>query len=238
MDNKKYIYFAITLNAKKESTNPREELMHYQDLILANTKSFVSTIIHDKDLLENGQPKRIHAHVFIESPTKQTCKQVLLSINDYLKINEEQIQIEGSYNAYLQVQYQIHKNNADKFQYNDFEIRTNNEKLLNERLSKQYQTPEQLKQMLLSDLKSCKSLIEFADKHGLEETNKYRNLFKDIKQEQRLDLKSLNNQIELYERLFNKLRELIIQHRTNDNFIDVKLIENLLYSFDMSKSRF
>lgn len=238
MDNKKYTYFAITINAQKESPNPRKELEHIQDLISDNTKSFFATIIHDKDILENGEPKRIHAHVFIELPIKETCKQVLKTVNDYLKINEEQIQIEGSYNPFLMVQYLIHKNNKEKFQYNDFEIITNDQKSLEERLNKIYQTPEQLKAMLLSDLKSCKTLMEFADKHGLEDTNKYRNLFKDIKQEQHLDIKSLNDMLIFYEKLFDQLHQLIIEHKTKDNFIDVKLIENLLYSLDARKSRF
>lgn len=233
MDNRKYNYFAIVVNPKKESANPTEELAHYQDLLLAKYKSFLATIIHDKDNLENGEIKTTHAHIFIDTPSKMTCKQVLTSINEILNINLNQIQVEGTNNHYLQVQYLIHKNDPNKFQYFEYDVRTNNPDLLDQRLNITYKSQDQLKQELFSDLKNCSTLLEFAEKHGIEDTNKYRNLFKDFKQEQRYDIKHLNEELNQRDLFMEKLKELLKNQTRYDGFIEAKYIENLIHSFNI-----
>lgn len=235
MDNKKYNFFCFTLNTQKESTNPTQELMHLQDILLSKYNSFLATIIHDKDILENKEPKRIHAHVFIKSNAKLTCKQQLTQLVELLNINANQIQIQGTNNQYLQVQYLVHKNDLDKYQYNFTDIKTNDQKLLIELFDKIYKSPQELKDQSQRDILECKTIVELMSKQGLDFANKYRTTFNQIKQEQKLDFPTLMSYIETYERLIERLKLVLTDNTRLDGFIEARLIDNLLHSIDFKK---
>lgn len=235
MDNKKYNFFCFTINAKKESTNPSEELMRYQAILLSKHNSFVATIIHDKDLLENNEVKLIHAHVFLKSVIKQTCKQQLSQLKELLQINENQIQIQGTNNQYLQVQYLVHKNDRNKYQYNLEEIKTNDERLLIDLLSKEYQSPQEIKDQLQVNVLEAKSFVDLVQRVGLELANKYRSSFNQIKQEQRLNTETLLSYLETYEKLIEHLKKILKDNTRYDGFIEARLIDNPLHSIDFKK---
>ena len=232
MDNKKYTYFCFTLDPQKESTNPSEELMHLQDILLSKYNSFVATIIHDKDLLENKELKHTHAHVFIQTNAKLTCKQLLTQLTEMLQINANRIQIQGTNNQYLQVQYLVHKNDLGKYQYPFTDIKTNNQDLLIELFDKEYRTPEQIAQDRERDILESKTFTELIKKQGLEFANKYRNSFNQIKQEQHLDYETLLSYIETYEKLIEHLKQVLKDNTLYDGFIEARFIENLLHTID------
>jgi len=230
MDNKKYNFFCFTLNSKKESTNPRQELVHFQDILLSKYNSFVATIIHDKDKLENNEIKLIHAHVFIKTNTKSTCKQQLTQLAELLKCDQNQIQIQGTYNQYLQVQYLVHKNDLDKYQYPFTDIRTNDAKLLEDLFDRIYQTPEEIKAQEQRDILECKTIVDLISKQGLDFANKYRSTFNQIKQEQRINYDTLMSYIETYEKVIERLKQVLKDNTLYDGFIEARLIENILHS--------
>ena len=91
----KYNIFTCVINADKKSTNPAEELELLQNT-LTEIQSFVATIIHDKDLTDNGEPKTIHAHAYIETNEKHTKKQFLDMLTDLLKIDRQRISVDGT----------------------------------------------------------------------------------------------------------------------------------------------
>lgn len=232
MDNKKYNLFCFVINASKESPNPREELEHFKALIAKNySTAFYVTNIHDKDTENNGQPKTIHLHAYIEYPKneKYTTKQQLTKMANVLSINQNQISIDPTHNNYLYIQYLAsHKNDVDKYHYDHTLATTNDLLLFEERYNTAYQTPEDKEREMLNDLLGSPTLIEFASKHGLEKANKFRNLYKDFQQEQRTDVKQLNGIIENYEKFVNRLEKAIDLHKTYDNHIDVDIIINLI----------
>ena len=97
-----------------------------------------------------------------------------------------------------------------------------------DRYNQVYVRPEDKEREMLKDLLTSKTLIDFANKHGLEKANKFRNLYKDFKQEQHQDLKTLNEYIEHYEKFIERLKEALQNHKTYDNHIDIDIIYNLL----------
>ena len=205
----KYNIFTCVLNADKKSTNPAEELALLQNTLLTDIFSFVATIIHDKDLTDNGEPKTIHAHAYIETNEKHTKKQFLDMLTDLLKIDRQRISVDGTKSNVLMLQYLIHKNQPNKEQYEVDRIITNNKELLAERMNTKYKTKEQKQNDLLNDIKNCKSIIELADKQGIETANKFRNIFNQIKQEQKQDYQSLIKDINLYKIILEKIYKLL-----------------------------
>lgn len=205
----KYDIFTCVFNADKKSTNPAEELELLQNTLLTDIFSFVATIIHDKDLTDNGEPKTIHAHAYIETNEKHTKKQFLDMLTDLLKIDRQRISVDGTKSNVLMLQYLTHKNQPNKAQYEVDRIITNNKELLAERMNTKYKTKEQKQNDLLNDIKNCKSIIELANKQGIETANKFRNIFNQIKQEQKQDYQSLIKDINVYKIILEKIYKLL-----------------------------
>ena len=204
----KYNIFTCVINADKKSTNPAEELELLQNT-LTEIQSFVATIIHDKDLTDNGEPKTIHMHAYIETNEKHTKKQFIDILSELLQIDKQKISVDGTKSNVLMLQYLTHKNQPNKAQYEVDRIITNNKELLNERMNTRYKTKEQKNNDLLADITNCKTILELADKQGIETANKYRNTFNQIKQEQKQDYQSLIEQISLYRIILGKINKLL-----------------------------
>ena len=205
----KYSIFTCVFNADKKSTNPAEELALLQNTLTDNISSFVATIIHDKDLTDNGEPKTIHMHAYIETNQKHTKKQFLDMLSELLQIDKQKISVDGTKSNVLMLQYLTHKNQPNKAQYEVDRIITNNKKLLNERMNTQYKTKEQKNNDLLADITNSNTILELAVKQGIETANKYRNTFNQIKQEQKQDYQSLIEQISLYRIILGKINKLL-----------------------------
>ena len=204
----KYNIFTCVINADKKSTNPTEELALLQNT-LTEIQSFVATIIHDKDLTDNGEPKTIHMHAYIETNEKHTKKQFIDILSELLQIDKQKISVDGTKSNVLMLQYLTHKNQPNKAQYEVDRIITNNKELLNERMNTKYKTKEQKNNDLLADITNCKTILELTEKQGIETANKYRNTFNQIKQEQRQDYQSLIEQINLYRIILGKINKLL-----------------------------
>lgn len=70
--------------------------------------------LHDKDLKEDGTPKKAHYHILVAYPNTTTYNNAL---NFAKKFGANIVipcdSVKGSY------EYQVHKNNPEKYQYND-----------------------------------------------------------------------------------------------------------------------
>ena len=204
----KYNIFACVFNADKKSTNPAEELELLQNT-LTEIQSFVATIIHDKDLTDNGEPKTIHMHAYIETNEKHTKKQFLDMLTELLKIDRERISIDGTKSNVLMLQYLTHKNQPSKAQYEVDRIITNNKEILAERMNSKYKTKEEKENELKNDIKNCTTILDLMDKYGVDTANKVKGLFNQIKQEQKQDYQSLVKEIELYRIILRKIYKLL-----------------------------
>ena len=226
----KYNIFTCVFNADKKSTNPAKELALLQNTLLTDIFSFVATIIHDKDITDNGEPKTIHMHAYIETNEKHTKKQFIDILSELLQIDKQKISVDGTKSNVLMLQYLTHKNQPNKAQYEIDRIITNNKELLNERMNTKYKTKEQKNNDLLVDMKNSKTILELAEKQGIETANKYRNTFNQIKEEEKQDYKSLLKQLELYKIILGKIYKLLNEpYITNQ---ENELRDSILKIFD------
>jgi hypothetical protein len=142
--------------------------------------SFVATILHDRDTNEDGTPKQIHVHAFIEHQEDgQTLSDWLKTICEIVKAKKEQVSIETSSNKILLLQYLRH-DRKDKAKYTADEIQTTDRAELETRLNTQYEKPKDDDQALQDALLNSVNLTELMTTLGAKEANKYRGLFKDL----------------------------------------------------------
>lgn len=185
---------AIVINAQKESPNPLQELEQIQSILLTLYKTFIATIIHDKDKLVNGDLKTIHLHAYIELGQKYTLKAILDTLSNSLSIDKCNIQIEPTNNDYLIVQYLTHKNDKDKTNYPIENIKTNDSELLLDKWNKTYKSEDEIRREILHKCPTT-DFIELVDIYGISQVNSLRGLIKDIKAESKDSTKVLEKKI-------------------------------------------
>lgn len=164
----------LTINAQKENASKVAELETLSTTLLSYYKEpFIATIIHDQDKNEDGTPKTIHLHAFIETPLKPTKKALLDELIELTGYNAEQIGILATNNDYLLVQYLTHKNDKDKAQYDKTLVKTSDLLEYEARLNKGYEKPKTLEE-LFQNARTLEDLIKVI---GIKEANKYYRLF-------------------------------------------------------------
>lgn len=76
-------------------------------------------IKHDKDVFEDGTPKKTHYHLYIKTSSRVRLSTIALR----LEIDDRFVEFVKNTRSCLQ--YLIHKNNKDKYQYNASDVVTN-----------------------------------------------------------------------------------------------------------------
>lgn len=79
-------------------------------------------IVHDKDINDNGELKTVHIHLSLISDKRHQLKYYLYLISDLLGVNENLISVKPSNSDAGDLQYLVHKNNPDKYQYDSKDI--------------------------------------------------------------------------------------------------------------------
>ena len=98
------------------------------DLITDELKSQLFTyalIVHDKDTDKDGVLKKKHIHLVFECPKRHRLSYYLNRLTEIFNVDKDLISVQVSNSFSGDIQYLIHKNNSDKFQYNVNEIVTN-----------------------------------------------------------------------------------------------------------------
>lgn len=91
----------------------------------ANCKMY-GYILHDKDVLEDGSGKTPHIHlVALLNSNRCRLSTTLNNISSALGVSEMAITIDKCSDFNGSIQYLIHKNNQDKYQYSVLDITTN-----------------------------------------------------------------------------------------------------------------
>lgn len=85
-------------------------------------------ILHDKDYDKNGIAKLPHIHIVLFNAPRKRLSTYINEIADNLNINPLAVQIEKAVNLEGCIQYLIHKNDIEKWQYSINEIKTNIDK--------------------------------------------------------------------------------------------------------------
>lgn len=83
------------------------------------------SIVHDKDINEDGTFKNKHIHLVVSFATKIRKKTLLNVLSKVFNADLDAITIDKVFNFSSCVQYLFHLNNSDKYQYNFNECVTN-----------------------------------------------------------------------------------------------------------------
>lgn len=125
--------FSLDTKAKKvacivnppegSDTFPPDFYVSLNEWLIENTDVY-AYILHDLDITDEGEQKRHHIHIYFEG---KTCRRLLANLNglaDALKYDPQQISIEKATSIEGCVQYMLHKNNPEKYQYDKRDIIT------------------------------------------------------------------------------------------------------------------
>lgn len=138
-------------------------------------------ILHDKDVNNDGEFKRAHYHCVLSSVKRYRVKQIINLFVDCLSTNEENIQVMECDNFIACVQYLIHKNDLDKYQYNYKDIISNDSinliPILNELIIIDKVTTQKLFDLIFKDGLSRKEIIFSI---GIGAYQHYRNTINDL----------------------------------------------------------
>ena len=214
-NNQKFNIFGIVINAPKEKATHEQASDFFRAILTAlkdyNKIKFFASAIHDQDTHEDGTPKVIHLHIEIETFEKYTNLTFLKDFCNTLGVDKGLVSLNGSNNLFLLVQYLRHKNDPKKHQYEDSAIITSNRELYENLYNADYESKADI---LKRALKTSQTLDDFIEVLGVEDANKYRNLFKDLKIEQGADLKGIIEKLGLtrreYESLYNFTNDLLM----------------------------
>lgn len=210
--NKTSEYFFVTINAPLEKAS-RETLEAYISTLQSYySKTFIASVIHDKDKHEDGASKTIHLHAFIDTPNKPTKKALLRELTELLGINEEQVGIRATNSRILLVQYLTHKNDKNKAPYSLEEVQTSNQEEFDKRFNEKYEKPqtETLLEILNRSLEEDPSYNHFCERVGFEMGHKFRSSFNQLREEKSYDYASL---LEMNKELKKKLQEQVDLNR-------------------------
>ena len=138
-------------------------------------------IKHDKDVSDNGEMKTLHYHVVVLNSVKkrQRLSTILTALAVALQVNTMAISIEPLKNDIGSLQYLLHKNDAEKYQYSKSDIVTNIDlKELDTYLLAENDniTIDRLVYLCTT----CNNLIEVMQAVGLGRYHIYRNVIHDI----------------------------------------------------------
>lgn len=185
-NNSKFDKWCLVINEPKEKATTDQDNDFFMSAASTlqnyNRFKFFASIIHDKDILENGEPKTKHMHIVYTTPLKNTILGELKEISSILNIDKRLLSLEGSNNEFLMVQYLTHKNQPNKTQYDYSEIITNNSEELEQKYNFDYKDPEA---ELLATLQECETITDFAIKLGPTKARQFLGLFKDMQNERK-----------------------------------------------------
>lgn len=151
------------------------DLHHIYDELCKDGYLF-AYIIHDRDNDDKGVIKRRHLHLVLECPTRRRVSYYIKHLSLMFGVQRTQVQVEVSNNFDWDVQYLIHKNNPDKYQYDVSEITTNmSVSELEERLLTVVHK-EVTAKTIFEIIKSCKTKSMVIFRLGLGNANIYKSI--------------------------------------------------------------
>ena len=97
--------------------------------------SYVACIMHDKDIdEETNHRKTRHYHVVLELDSICRVGTCLKWLSNLFHCNENQITIDKCTSLAMQSRYLLHMDDFDKYQYDKFDVATNNQARFNDYL--------------------------------------------------------------------------------------------------------
>lgn len=155
------------------------EYLNALDYWLSENANAWAYIVHSLDTLEDGTPKTPHIHLYAEL---NVCQRLLTTLNklaDCLDCDTRQISVEKCQSMEGAIQYMIHRDNPEKYQYPPSDIRCSfDESELKTILESEGGTLSL--ERIIGVCGSAPNLTEVIRKIGVPHYVKYRNLILDI----------------------------------------------------------
>ena len=178
-DRTQKVNFVISLKGMEDEGSKFE----FKNLVYTALSSFncpeFAFILHDLDTAEDGTLKTPHIHIYAKF---QKVKRLGTFLNDLaraLEINPLAISVEKCVSMESSVQYLIHKNDLEKYQYSMQEIVTN---IPREELALLLDRPVEAFNVdfIIESWKASSNQAEFVKRIGLERYRLYRNVIQDL----------------------------------------------------------
>lgn len=130
-------------------------------------------IVHDKDIDNNGVLKTKHIHLVFECPKRHRLSFYIARLSEYFNVERNQVSVQVSNSFEGDIQYLVHKNNANKYQYDVKDIKTNMScDELQDRLMRDIHK-EITARYVFEVVKSCRTKTNIIEKLGLGIYNLY-----------------------------------------------------------------
>lgn len=170
-------YVSVILQLQKKQLN--YQVLENWLSVNANLWAYAT---HDKDLDDDGTPKGTHVHIkfILNTDKRPRLSTTLNELCRELDFPKDAFTIDHMESVAKSIQYLIHKNDLDKYQYDEDAIHTNlNQKELNTYL---YAENDEITTDSLIDVccKNYRSKIAILKSIGLRYYSKYRGVIADI----------------------------------------------------------
>lgn len=143
---------------------------------------FYAFIKHDNDVDE-----RTHYHIVVCLNTSYAKNTIINAFATALTCNVDIVHVRKIRSFVLSVQYLIHKNDKDKYQYEYLDIWTNDVNELNTCLYANFSSYEMDIEYLYELCKKCGSLADIYKELGIQKAKQYRSLIIDMYKEEHIE---------------------------------------------------
>lgn len=149
--------------------------------------AFYSFIKHDSDVNEEGAKERVHYHVIIVLNSGYAKSTIISAFANGLTCNIACVSVRKIKSFVKAVQYLLHKNNKDKFQYEYLDIWTNDVNELNLCLYENSSSYELDINYLYELCKCADCIADIYKALGIKKSRTYRSLIMDMYKEEHFD---------------------------------------------------
>lgn len=175
--------YSMVINLPKDNSIKLMELINKLDTFCMNNTKEYFFIVHDKDINENGELKTVHIHLLFSSKKCRLLtmiKRVAVNIfgkDDFKTITLISCDIWREHD--LGIQYLIHKNDKEKYQYDIKEVFTNDKEYLKSVVDYQVETKLNIGK-LINLCYQYDSILDVFMEIGLANSKNYLNLINAI----------------------------------------------------------
>lgn len=143
--------------------------------------TYYAVILHDQDYNDDGELERKHFHLVLETRTLYSKSTILTDMAKELLVDRSCISVRAYDNIKLAVQYLIHKNDVDKFQYDIMGVISSDETRTIDLIEEGINSAELQIDDLITICEECDNLTEIYKKIGLVNARKYRWVINDLR---------------------------------------------------------
>ena len=138
---------------------------------------YYAFILHDRDVNDEGEIKTPHYHIVLKCNSRYAKESIITDFAKNLKINRVCVKVKAYHDICGAVQYLVHQNDKDKFQYDRSEIVSSNIADTEVYLIGQIEIGVN---NLIDICISCKTLTEVYSVIGLKNAKLYHWVIKDL----------------------------------------------------------